>query len=70
MTEPVVRTYLELDDPAALRPAGPPRLDDVDVARVDPPDGAVSRWFYAEVGRDHHWTDHLGPLQCSQKWPR
>lgn len=23
-----------------------------------PPDGAVSRWFYGEVGRDHNWTDH------------
>jgi GNAT superfamily N-acetyltransferase len=60
VTEPVVRTYLELDDPAGLRPAGPPRLEFVEVARVAPADGAVSRWFYAEVGRDHHWTDHLG----------
>jgi GNAT superfamily N-acetyltransferase len=60
VTEPVVRTYLELDDPAGLRPAGPPRLEFVEVARVAPADGAVSRWFYAEVGRDHQWTDHLG----------
>jgi GNAT superfamily N-acetyltransferase len=60
VTDPVVRTYLELDDPAALRPAGPPRLERVEVARVAPPDGAVSRWFYAEVGRDYHWVDHAG----------
>jgi GNAT superfamily N-acetyltransferase len=60
VTEPVVRTYLELDDPAALRPAGAPRLQDVAVARVAPPDGALSRWFYAEVGREYHWTEHLG----------
>jgi hypothetical protein len=51
VTEPVVRTYLELDDPAGLRPAGPPRLELVDVAKVAPPDGAVSRWFYADFGR-------------------
>ena len=49
-----MRTYLELDDPAGLRPAGPPRVDDVEVARVAPPDGALSRWLYAEVGRDYH----------------
>jgi GNAT superfamily N-acetyltransferase len=60
VTEPVVRTYLELDDPAALRPAGPPDLEFVEVAKVAPPDGAVNRWFYAEVGRDHRWIDHLG----------
>jgi ribosomal protein S18 acetylase RimI-like enzyme len=59
VTEPVVRTYLELDDRAALRPARPPRLERVEVARVEPPDGAVSRWFYVEVGRDHTWIDHL-----------
>jgi GNAT superfamily N-acetyltransferase len=57
---PVVRTYLELTDPAALRPAGPPRLSAVAATRVEPPDGAVNRRFYAEVGRPHAWTDHLG----------
>ena len=64
-----MRTYLELDDPAALRPAGPPRLERVEVARVQPPDGAVSRWFYAEVGRHHSWTDHVGRSQAEwQAW--
>jgi GNAT superfamily N-acetyltransferase len=69
VTEPVVRTYLELDDPAGLRPAGPPRLDGVEVTRVDPPDGEVSRWFYAEVGRDHQWNDHRGRSRAEwQAW--
>jgi len=69
VSERVVRTYLELDDPAALRPAGPPRLERVEVARVQPPDGAVSRWFYAEVGRHHSWTDHLARSQAEwQAW--
>ena len=65
----IVRTYLELDDPAKLRPAGPPRLRDVEVARVEPPDGGVSRWFYAEVGRPHNWTDHAGRSDADwQAW--
>jgi GNAT superfamily N-acetyltransferase len=69
VSERVVRTYLELDDPAALRPAGPPRLERVEVARVRPPNGEVSRWFYAEVGRHHSWTDHLGRSQAEwQAW--
>ena len=55
-----MRTYLELDDPAGLRPAGPPRLADVAVARVAPPDGELSRWFYGEVGSAYQWIDHLG----------
>jgi GNAT superfamily N-acetyltransferase len=60
VTEPIVRTYLELDDPAALRPAGSPRVAGVEVERVDPPDGAVSRFFYVEVGARHAWVDNLG----------
>ncbi|HEX7297818.1 MAG TPA: GNAT family N-acetyltransferase [Solirubrobacteraceae bacterium] len=60
MSEPVVRTYLELDDPRALRPAGPPRLKALEVRRVDPPDGSVNRFFYVEVGAAHAWVDHLG----------
>ncbi|MEA2394076.1 MAG: hypothetical protein QOJ82_1967 [Solirubrobacteraceae bacterium] len=59
MTAPVIRTYLELDDPGAVRPAPPPRLEGVEIARVAPPDGAVNRWFYGEVGRAHGWTDRL-----------
>jgi GNAT superfamily N-acetyltransferase len=69
VTEPVVRTYLELDDPAGLRPAGPPRVEDVEVEQVVPPDGAVSRWFYAEVGRDYQWADHLARSNAEwQAW--
>jgi GNAT superfamily N-acetyltransferase len=51
-------TYLELDDPAGIRPAGPPRVS-ADVARVDPPDGEISRWFYSAVGGAYAWTDRL-----------
>jgi GNAT superfamily N-acetyltransferase len=56
----VVRTYLELTDPTAIRPAAPPGTKGhIEIARVDPPDGATSRWFYVEVGRPHQWTDNL-----------
>src|SRR4051794_5169293 len=56
----VVRTYLELADPTGVRPAKPPRVEgEVAITKVDPPDGATSRWFYLEVGRDYQWTDNL-----------
>jgi GNAT superfamily N-acetyltransferase len=69
VSEPVVRTSLELTDPAAIRPAAPPRLEGVEIACQDPPDGAVNRWFYAEVGRHHRWTDNLGRSDADwQAW--
>jgi GNAT superfamily N-acetyltransferase len=70
VAEPVVRTYLELTDPAELRAAAPPRVPGVvAIARVEPPDGAVNRWFYETVGRPHEWTDHLGRTDAEwQEW--
>jgi GNAT superfamily N-acetyltransferase len=60
MTTTVVRTYLELTDPTEIRPAADPRIDgDLHIRKVDPPDGATSRWFYLHVGAPHEWTDHL-----------
>ena len=50
----VVTTYLELTDPAGIRPA----RGSADVRRVEPPDGAVNRRFYRSVGGRHQWTDH------------
>jgi GNAT superfamily N-acetyltransferase len=67
---PVVRTYLELTDASGIRPAAPPRTQAaVAIARVDPPDGATSRWFYENVGRPHQWTDRLGRTDAEwQAW--
>jgi GNAT superfamily N-acetyltransferase len=56
----IVTTWLDLTDPAQLRPARDPAVRGAEVRRADPPDGALSRWFYVEVGRSHAWTDHLG----------
>jgi GNAT superfamily N-acetyltransferase len=69
-TTPVVRTYLELSDPAAIRPAAAPRArGDVRIERVDPPDGAVDRWFYEHVGAPHEWTDHIDRTDADwQAW--
>jgi GNAT superfamily N-acetyltransferase len=52
----VVTTYLELTDPAGIRPARPV---DAPIALVDPPDGAICRFFYEAVGADYSWIDHL-----------
>jgi GNAT superfamily N-acetyltransferase len=63
----VVRTYLELTDPAQIRPAKPPRVE-AHIARIDPPDGDTSRWFYEHVGAPHQWTDNLG--RSAEDWQR
>ena len=61
-------TYLELDDPALLRPAGPPRVGGVEIARAAP-SGELSRWFYAEVGAPYGWTDNLARSDADwQAW--
>jgi GNAT superfamily N-acetyltransferase len=57
MAEPTRVWYLEQTDPAALRPAGP--AAGVEVVRAEVPLGALNRFFYAEVGRAHHWVDLL-----------
>jgi GNAT superfamily N-acetyltransferase len=62
----VVRTHLELADAAQLRPARPPRRDGVEVSRVWPPDGEVSRWFYTEVGGPYSWVDLAG--RSAEDW--
>jgi len=66
----VVRTYLELTDPTGIRPANAPRIDgDLAIERVEPPDGAASRWFYEHVGAPHQWTDNLGRTDAEwQRW--
>jgi GNAT superfamily N-acetyltransferase len=69
VTEPIVLTYLEMDDPAMLRPARPPRVAGVEIARVEPPGGELSRWFYVAVGTPHQWTDSLDRTDAEwQAW--
>ena len=50
----IVTTYLELTDPAGIRPAS----GKATIVKVDPPDGAVNRRFYEEIGALHAWLDH------------
>lgn len=52
-------TYLEQGSPEAVRPATSP-ADSVDVVRVELPSPEFSRFLYATVGGDWHWTDRLG----------
>jgi GNAT superfamily N-acetyltransferase len=52
----VVTTYLEITDPAKIRPA----RGTAEIVQVDPPDGAVNRRFYETVGADYSWLEHLG----------
>jgi GNAT superfamily N-acetyltransferase len=63
----VVRTHLELTDPSGIRAAAMPRIEGaLAITKVEPPDGATSRWFYLEVGRPHQWTDNL--QRTDEEW--
>jgi GNAT superfamily N-acetyltransferase len=53
----VTTWYLEMTDPARLRPARP--VDGLEIRLLDPPDPELSRRLYAEVGGPWQWTDRL-----------
>ncbi len=54
----VVKTHLEITDPAALRPPARPPQRQFELERVADPE--LNRWFYEQVGADWHWVDRLG----------
>jgi ribosomal protein S18 acetylase RimI-like enzyme len=54
----VIRTFLEMDSPAALR-GGEVAEPGVRVDRVENPTPQLYRDLYVEVGRDYHWVDRL-----------
>ena len=58
MSPHVVRTYLEIRDRAALRPAGVSHPG-VRVERVHGCAPSFWRYLYTEVGRAHRWVDRL-----------
>jgi ribosomal protein S18 acetylase RimI-like enzyme len=58
MTMTATRTYLEMTDQAALRPAQA-RIEPLTIARVERPTAALWRFLYTEVGREHRWFDRL-----------
>jgi GNAT superfamily N-acetyltransferase len=58
-TVDVVRTYLEMRAPDALRPAGPPPDVQARVQRLDQPSVAEYRALYRDVGAAYHWRDRL-----------
>ena len=54
-----IRTYLEMRERAALRPAPQPRVETTVVHETDAPP-ALYRTLYGTVGRDYHWIDRAG----------
>src|SRR3982751_2292657 len=58
-TVDVVRTYLEMRTPDALRPAGPPPGVQARVERLERPSVADYRALYGDVGAAYHWRDRL-----------
>ncbi len=64
--EQVVKTHLEMLDPAELRaPAQPPERP-FELGQVHDP--ALNRWFYEQVGADYSWTDRLA--WSDQQWAK
>jgi GNAT superfamily N-acetyltransferase len=62
MLTEVTTYYLELSDPAGLRPASAPDVP-LEIHRVQIPLPELNRFFYVAVGRDWHWRARL-------KWSR
>ncbi|MER6615024.1 GNAT family N-acetyltransferase [Streptomyces xantholiticus] len=59
---------LEQTSAADLRPAADPG-DDIRIVRAEVPSPEFSRFLYASVGGDVHWTDRLGMTYAEwQKW--
>jgi len=54
----VTTWYLEMTDPAQLRPAAP--VEALTVERIEPPDPELSARLYDTVGGPWQWTDRLG----------
>jgi len=52
------RTYLEMTDRSALRPAREVTAD-WSIARVERPTASLWRFLYTEVGRQYRWFDRL-----------
>lgn len=57
-TVDVVRTYLQLATPDALRPSPPPQRP-LSLTRADHAGVADYRELYAAVGKEYHWVDRL-----------
>lgn len=55
----VVVTYLEMTDPAQLRPAQRVPAD-VEIRQVEEPSPEFNRFFYRVVGGDWYWTLSIG----------
>jgi GNAT superfamily N-acetyltransferase len=55
----VTRTYLEMREPAELRPA---RINDplIRIERQEDCTVDLFRFLYREVGKNYYWTDRLG----------
>lgn len=56
--ETVTTTYLEMRDPAQLRPARLPSPAPL-ILQAEIPSPALNRFLYSAVGGDWHWTDRL-----------
>ncbi len=64
---PITVTFLELTDPAEIKPPERPSPLDYELEQVADPQ--VGRWFYERIGERHQWVDRLPwPPERWEEW--
>ena len=56
--EKIVRNYLEIKSLTELKDKKKPN-DNYIVEKVFPDDFQLNKFFYKQIGRNHHWNDRL-----------
>ena len=58
MTEEVKRSYLEINSLTDLQESEQPS-EDYTVDLIEPTDFQLNKFFYKNIGKNHHWVDRL-----------
>ena len=65
MNSQVKRNYLEINSINELIEKEKP-LNNLYLYKVDPPDFQLNKFFYKQIGKNHHWKDRL--IWSDNKW--
>ncbi len=58
MTNQIKRNYLEIHSINELAIVNKP-FNNLYVEKIDPPDFQLNKFFYKQIGKNHHWIDRL-----------
>ena len=65
MSEEVKRNYLEINSLQDLKEGNKP-LEDYSLSLIDPINFQLNKFFYKNIGKNHHWVDRL--VWTEQQW--